>query len=217
MERGVLCHTATARFLHWINAVAIGMLTLTGFYIHWPHGFPLFSSMDIARKLHFVFMYIIFFGILTRVYYSFVSGDYKDIMFHPADIRGFPALTRYYLFLTKSLPDFGKYNPGQKLTYTGWMVLIQAQAISGFILYWPSKLGWLAAPFGGLMAMRQVHYMITWVFVITVAMHVYLAFIGGFAVVKSIFTGYIPAGAHMQPESGEAEPLRLHRQATTGS
>lgn len=216
MNRGVLCHTATARVLHWINAAAVGMLTLTGFYIHWPRVFPVFSGMDTARKLHFIFMYIIFFGIIVRVYYSFASGDYKDIMFSLADIRGFPALTKYYLFFTKSLPDFGKYNPGQKFLYTGWMVLIQVQAITGFILYWPTKLAWLAEPMGGLMVMRQVHYLVTWVFVITAAMHVYLAAIGGFAVIKSIFTGYMPAGVQMQPDSGEDEG-HLYRQASAGS
>lgn len=217
MNRVILYHTAAARILHWINAVSIGMLTLTGFYIHWPLDFPVFTNMDSARKLHFVFMYILFFGILTRVYYSFTSGDYKDIMFVPADIKGFPALTGYYLFLSRCLPDFGKYNPGQKLMYTAWALLIQVQVVSGFILYWPSWLGWLAAPFGGLMVMRQIHYLTTWVFVVTVALHVYLAFIGGFTVVKSIFTGYMPAGAHMQPDSGVTRPLSLKRQATTGS
>lgn len=216
MDREVLCHTATARFLHWINAAAVGMLTLTGFYVHWPRAFPVFSGMDSARKLHFIFMYLVFFGIIVRVYYSFVSGDYKDIMFHPSDIKGFPALTKYYLFLTKSLPDFGKYNPGQKFLYTGWMVLLQIQAVTGFILYWPSKLAWLADPLGGLMVMRQVHYLLTWVFVITVTMHVYLAAIGGLAVIRSIFTGYMPAGAHLQPDSGEAE-VNLHPQASARS
>ncbi|MFZ5641188.1 MAG: Ni/Fe-hydrogenase, b-type cytochrome subunit [Bacillota bacterium] len=209
MGQGILYHTATARILHWINTLSVVMLTLTGFYIHWPLKFSLFSGMDSARKLHFIFMYVVVYGIVIRVYYAWVSGDYRDIMFRPADIRGLPALARYYFFMTKSLPDFGKYNPGQKLTYTGWTLLIIVQAVTGFILYWPTRLAWLAEPLGGMMMMRQVHYLVTWIFVATVGLHVYLGFLGGPAVLKSIITGYMSAGAHMQPDSGEAGTDRL--------
>jgi Ni/Fe-hydrogenase 1 B-type cytochrome subunit len=209
MSQGILYHTAIARILHWINTLSVIILTLTGFYIHWPVKFPLFSGMDMARKLHFIFMYIVVYGILVRVYYAWASGDYKDILFRLRDIRGLPVLAGYYFFMRKSLPDFGKYNPGQKLTYTGWTLLMTVQAVTGFILYWPTQLAWLAEPVGGVMVMRQVHYLVTWLFVATVALHVYLGFLGGPVVLKSIITGYMPAGAHMQPDSGEAGTDRL--------
>jgi len=205
MSQGIIYHTAIARFLHWTNVVSVGMLALTGFYIHWPLDFRIFSNMDMARKLHFIFMYIAFFGMLLRVYYAWISGDYKDIMFRPSDVKGFPALARYYTFFSKSLPDFGKYNPGQKLTYSGWAVLILVQAATGFILYRPTRLAGLAQVMGGMMVMRMIHYLVTWIFVATVVLHVYLSFLGGLAVIKSIITGYVPAGAQLQPESGEEE------------
>lgn len=201
MAREILYHTLPARILHWVNAVSIGILTLTGFYIHWPTGFGIFSSMDTARKLHFIFMYVVFYGVLIRVYYARVSGDYRDIMFRPADLKGLPVLARYYFFLTKNLPDFGKYNPGQKVMYTGWAVLMAVQAVTGFILYWPTAFAGLAEALGGVMAMRLVHYLVTWIFVVTVTLHVYLSLLGGLTVLKSIFTGFMPAGVHMQPDS----------------
>lgn len=203
MNQGLLYHSAVVRMLHWLNAVSVVVLTLTGFYIHWPLQFGIFSDMDTARKLHFIFMYIVSFSILWRVYYSWLSGDYKDIMFRAEDIRGFPALAKYYTFLSRKLPDFGKYNPGQKMTYTGWAFLMVFQAISGFILYWPTALGGTAALLGGLMVVRMVHYLVTWIFVATVGLHVYLSFLGGVTVLKSIFTGQIPAGVNMQPVSDE--------------
>ena len=41
-------HSIWIRIFHWANMIAITMLTLTGFYIHAPQTFRLFSSMDTA-------------------------------------------------------------------------------------------------------------------------------------------------------------------------
>lgn len=53
------------------------------------------------------------------------------------------------------------------------------------------------------MVVRQVHFAITWVFILTVALHVYLSFIGGWAVIKSMITGYLPEGVYIQPVAGD--------------
>lgn len=199
--RHVLYHTRTARILHWVNMFSVGLLTLTGFYIHDPVNFGVFLNMDLARKLHFIFMYLAVYGVIIRIYYSIYSKDYKDILFMPGDFRGFPALAKYYLFLSKKAPDFGKYNPGQKLLYSSWSLLVFVQAVTGFALYVPDKLRWISFIFGGLIHVRQIHYIVTWVFVVTVGLHVYLAFVGGKYVLKSMITGYMPVGLSLQPTS----------------
>ncbi|GAB4269317.1 Ni/Fe-hydrogenase, b-type cytochrome subunit [Thermincola ferriacetica] len=206
MQPLILVHTRTARFLHWFNMLCITVLILTGFYIHSPLRFNIFPNMDVARKLHFIFMYLVIYGVIIRLYYSFYSGDYKEIMFTPGDIKGFPALAKYYLFLSKESPNFGKYNPGQKLVYSSWVILSGVQALTGFILYF-SGLAWLGNLLGGIVTMRQVHYLVTWIFVSTVGIHVYLSFVGGKHVLKSIITGCMPAGANLQPASLEQEEV----------
>lgn len=201
MAREIYVHTLPARIMHWINAANIGLLTTTGLYIRDPEHFSLFANMDIARKTHFIAMYLIIYGILVRVYYSWISRDYRDLMFRFKDIKDFPALVSYYLFFSRRLPDFGKYNPGQKLLYNAWAVMVFLQAATGFALYFPDALAGYTRLFGGPVIIRQVHFLLTWVFIITVALHVYLAFIGGWNVVKSIITGYFPEGEEMQPIS----------------
>lgn len=199
------CHSFPARVLHWLNAANIGLLTITGLYIRDPVHFALFANMDIARKAHFVAMYLIIFGILVRIYYSYVSGDYRELLFRPNDIRGLFPLMKYYLFLSKSTPGYGKYNPGQKLLYNAWGVMVFIQAFTGFILYWPDMLAGTARILGGPVIVRQVHFLMTWVFTATVALHVYLSFIGGWKVIKSMITGYFPEGESMQPVSQDLE------------
>jgi len=188
----VLVHTLTARLLHWLNMLAITLLTLSGFYIHAPLVFSVFPSMDKARLIHFTFMYIVIFSVGFRIFYAFRQGEAGEIAFHPRDIKGIPGLIRYYLFVSDRMPDYGKFNPGQKAMYTAWALLIGVQGITGFILYWPGPLGYLGYLLGGLAMVRLVHYLITWIFVCTVIVHVYLVFISGFEVFKSMITGYIP-------------------------
>jgi Ni/Fe-hydrogenase 1 B-type cytochrome subunit len=199
----IYCHTLPARILHWINAANIGLLTTTGLYIRDPWFFPFFANMDIARKTHFIAMYLIIYGILIRIYYSYISKDYRDLLFRFRDFKGFPELIWYYLFFNKTMPDYGKYNPGQKLLYNSWVVLVFFQSFTGFLLYFQENLILINRFLGGSLIIRQVHFLLTWVFIVTVALHVYLSFIGGWTVVKSMITGYFPEGECMQPTSVE--------------
>lgn len=203
MANELYLHTLPARILHWVNAASIGLLTTTGLYIRSPQHFALFANMDMARKAHFIAMYLILYGIIIRIYYSYVSKDYLELVFRPMDLKDFPNLVKYYLFLRKSTPEYGKYNPGQKLLYNLWAVLIFFQAVTGFTLYWPDALAGFARIWGGPVMVRQAHFLITWVYIVTVALHGYLAFLGGWSVVKSMITGYFPEGESMQPASEE--------------
>ena len=211
MAKEVYYHTLPVRVLHWINAANIGLLTTTGLYIRDPLHFTLFANMDIARKTHFIAMYLIIYGILIRVYYSYLSKDYRELLLRVKDFRGFPPLMKYYLFLSKATPDFGKYNPGQKLLYNLWAILTLLQGVTGFTLYWPDALAGFSRLLGGPIIIRQFHFMLTWVYIITVALHIYLSFIGGWAVIKSMITGYFLEGESMQPVSEDVETNASYR------
>ena len=49
---------------------------------------------------------------------------------------------------------------------------------------------------GGLLAVRIIHYVVNWLFVLSVVVHVYLDVSEGIPVLLSMFTGKFPAGAH---------------------
>jgi Ni/Fe-hydrogenase 1 B-type cytochrome subunit len=210
-------HTLAVRFFHWWNAVSIILLLLTGFYIHTPHGFPIFSSMDVARKIHFIFMYALIAGLIGRLYYAFISGDYKNFKPRLADFPNMFGLMKYYLFLSDELPDFGeKYNPGQKMMYAGFVPLIIIQIITGFILYWPTALNHWAAWFGGAMVVRIIHYAVAWIFVYCVAVHLYLDLSEGIASIAGMITGYRPADLHKQHQQKDPKTLPAGQDTARG-
>ncbi len=200
-------HSVWIRIFHWINMVAIMLLIFTGFYIHAPQSFRLFGNMDGARMVHFAMAYVLCFGVVLRVYYAIAAKDAKNIVFNPkTDIPNLPSMMKYYLFMSNSHPDYGKYNPGQKAMYTGWLVMALIQIITGFILYKPQVAFWanLGDFLGGDIAIRLVHLIVTWLFVLTVLAHVYLDVSEGVPVLKSMFTGKIPRGFHGEHGTDES-------------
>lgn len=189
MAKVKLYHTLTARILHWINAAFIGLLIITGLYIRNPLGFPIFGTMDTARELHFITMYFVIIGTFVRVYYSCINKDYRGIFFGFRDFKQLPGVVKYYLFLSSSLPGKGRYNSGQKALYNGWVLMILFQAATGFMLYSPEMLTKYSSLLGGPILVRQTHFLMTWLFIVTTVVHVYFSFLSGWSVVKSIFTG----------------------------
>jgi Ni/Fe-hydrogenase 1 B-type cytochrome subunit len=71
------------------------------------------------------------------------------------------------------------------------MALIQI--ITGFVLYKPYAFAALGGLLGGLMTVRLIHYIVTWLFVLTILAHVYLDVSEGVPVLMSMVTGEIPA------------------------
>jgi len=190
-------HSIWIRVCHWANMIAITMLTLTGFYIHAPQTFRLFSSMDTARTIHFAMAYLLLVGVIARVYYAIAADDAKNIVYQPIeDTKKLPSMLKYYLFLADDHPYYGKYNPGQKGMYTAWLVMALLMGITGFILYKPHLFLGLSGWFGGFLTVRLIHYYTTWLFVVTVMVHVYLDVAEGIPILKSMFTGKIPADFH---------------------
>ncbi|NLW44288.1 MAG: Ni/Fe-hydrogenase, b-type cytochrome subunit [Syntrophomonadaceae bacterium] len=190
-------HSIWIRIFHWTNMIAIIMLILTGFYIHAPQSFKLFSSMDTARTIHFAMAYVLTFGVIGRVYYAIVAKDAKNIVYRPIeDTKKLPSMLKYYLFLADDHPYYGKYNPGQKGMYTAWLVMAILMIITGFILYKPHLFLGLSGLLGGFLVVRIIHYAINWLFVITIMVHVYLDIAEGIPILKSMFTGKIPEDFH---------------------
>lgn len=186
LAKYVFYHSLPARILHWLNSALLGLLITTGLYINNPALFPFFINMDMARKIHFIAMYLLIYGLIIRVYYSWVSGDYKNFLLKFREILDLPKVVAYYLFLSKTAPEYERYNPAQKLLYLVWAILIIIQAITGFAIYKPMSAGKFFYFAGTPVFMRQVHLLITWFFIITAALHVYLALISGWQTIKSM-------------------------------
>lgn len=166
-------HDRIERVGHWVHLLNMILLVLSGMQIHFP-GFNVFGSMSNARFVHFVDMYLFFFLGVFHVYQFFSTGKWLTAGPVRRNMRGLGTTIRYYAFLAEEKPEYGKYNPLQILTYFLLFVISALMAVVGFALYWPVQLAPLVNLFGGIMTLRQVHYVLSWVFISFSVVHIYL-------------------------------------------
>jgi len=182
-----LDHPLFQRISHWINLINFFVLGITGWFIHSPFpGMP----MNTIRNLHFFFMWFLIINGIVRFYYSFFGKykDYGEIMLNLKDIKTIWPQTKYYLFIGKH-PETGKYNPLQKIAYIALPIMTVLQAMTGAILYWPVKFEGIAGYLGGIAAVRGLHYIFMWLFIVVVAIHVYLVFTAAYEQFLFMFFG----------------------------
>jgi Ni/Fe-hydrogenase 1 B-type cytochrome subunit len=188
---------------HYVNLIAMIALAFTGFYIH----YPFFAwSMQMARSIHFIFMFILIINLTARIILSFwvkdalllgskeTDTDIKNWLPQEENKHQFVETLKYYLFLRKEHVISGKYGSLQKIAYLATIPLTYLMAYTGFCIYTPA-MQWGIWPFfqggvdmvGGAMAMRMVHYFGMWVIILFTMVHAYLANIHGIAPTKIMF------------------------------
>ncbi len=187
MQR-VLAHDLVTRVGHWVHLLNLILLVLSGLQIHFIT-LNIFGSMNNARLVHFVDMYVFFFLGVFHVYHYFASGKWRLTGPTPRNLRGTWGTVKYYLFLQPHKPPYREYNPLQIISYFLLFALSAFMALVGFALYWPQELGFVVRGLGGLMTVRQIHYLLMWVFIAFTIVHVYLVATQPFKQTKSMVTG----------------------------
>lgn len=184
-------HPLFARLLHWGIVLSMLMMFLTGLYLHESNWIPIFGDLGMVWPHHYIFGIALVALVLVRIVYAGTSGDIEDLIMKPKHIKDLGPVLKYYLFLSKKEPQQGKYNAGQRMTYSAvWIPLLLFQIVTGIALYL----------FIGAVWLRVIHYIVTWLFVVTIVMHIYLGAVHGWHVIKSMITGKLSAEEHDHAE-----------------
>jgi Ni/Fe-hydrogenase 1 B-type cytochrome subunit len=188
MEERYLKHDLFERVVHWVMALAVIVLILTGLNIRFP-GFLPWGDMNSSRFFHFIAMYALIFSWLAHIYHT-VIAERGEELFRPSELKKIPGVIKYYLFLVDEKPVYLKYNPLEKLMFNVIWVLIFIQVATGLMLYWPKGSMGITNALGGLMAMRMLHDFMTYVFISFIIVHVYLVLAGDIRALWGMFHGY---------------------------
>ncbi|SHH74219.1 Ni/Fe-hydrogenase, b-type cytochrome subunit [Ferrimonas marina] len=176
---------------HWLRAISIVVLVVTGFYIAWPFLTPYGGTDNLqqgwVRFAHLVAGFVLCAVTLYRAYLFFFSRSnierrsYRDVI----SPRSWVINLKSYLWHGK-LHKQGVYGPLQFVSYLMVSVVAALMCITGLILHanvYHEGLGgliyplaeWGTALFGGLAPVREIHHWLTWVFIIFLPIHVYMA------------------------------------------
>lgn len=200
------------RFYHWLNALCVLVLTVTGLLIAHPPAIAGASEASfsywfgVIRFIHFATAYVFFFNFAFRIYWGFVGNQYSDwrnfLPLRRTQFRQVRAVLRVDVLLaTRKTINAVGHNALAYFTYFVMFLVFLFQVVSGFALYasmsqawFPQLFKWAVPLFGGDFALRQWHYMAMWFFVIFTIVHVYLVFyhdyVEGQGVMSSMVGGW---------------------------
>jgi Ni/Fe-hydrogenase 1 B-type cytochrome subunit len=171
-------HPLSFRILHEIITASILLLIVTGFYIHNPFVGGGGFLMTTVLGVHFFFAAVLIVAAVVRLIATFFgrNRDWRSFIPTWSDIKLLPRVIRYYTYLGKEPELKKKYNPLQMFSYVGAFILVVFQVISGFALQFPDgALRWFNySLFNNEIEVRVAHFVVTWLLVIFVMIHVYL-------------------------------------------
>jgi Ni/Fe-hydrogenase 1 B-type cytochrome subunit len=178
------------RIHHWVMAISVVILTVTGFHLSQPFSW-LAVKMSSVRKLHYIFGFIALANLVAHVAFYIITKTYNDILLRWRNIKDIPSFVKYFLFLSEPHPNFGKYNPGQRLIFCSWAIMLFIGGIAGLATYFPQKAVFINKFFGGLQGIKWIKYLTAVFFAATIPIHLYLVFSEDPAKLQAIFTGYV--------------------------
>jgi thiosulfate reductase cytochrome b subunit len=178
-----LIHPVWVRITHWINAVAVVIMIMSGWQIYNASPlFPFTFSPQItlggwlagALLWHFAAMWLFAVNGLIYVALGILTGRFRRKLF-PISPREVALNVREALTFRLSHADLSVYNAVQKLLYLGVIAAGFVIALSGLAMWKPVQLQTLTAIFGGYEAARYVHFFAMAAIVGFLAVHVTLA------------------------------------------
>ncbi|HTS40479.1 MAG TPA: cytochrome b/b6 domain-containing protein [Xanthobacteraceae bacterium] len=180
-----LIHPLWLRITHWINALAMIVMVMSGWQIYdasplfafvFPETVTLGGWLAGALLWHFAAMWVLVINGLVYLTLGFVTGRFrrKLLPIRPAEIV---VNIRDALAFRLSHDDFSVYNAVQRLLYAGVILAGIVTVLSGLSIWKPVQLQAFTALFGGYDAARYVHFFAMTAIVGFLIVHVVLAVI----------------------------------------
>lgn len=132
-QHAVSRYTAAARVNHWITAISLILLALTGLSLFHPSLYwltNLFGGGSVTRALHPWLGVILFFS-FCGLFFRFVPLN----LWNRDDTVWMKNLGAVARGEEENLPELGKYNAGQKLVFWGMSIVILALISSGIVIW----------------------------------------------------------------------------------
>jgi Ni/Fe-hydrogenase 1 B-type cytochrome subunit len=199
------CWSVLLRLFHWMFALSIVFLAVTGFYINNPWTNTMIEGttsfpMATMRYIHFISAYVLSSAVLIRLFlYIFGNAQERIWDILPVTKRNLNntkmTLLQYSYISSKHDERLG-HNILAGLAYLLTFIAALLMIFSGFFLLYPESgfwAKWGLVLFGSQQFARFLHHLVMWWFMIFAVIHVYLCIwndcIEPEGLISSIFTG----------------------------
>ena len=193
--RAVYVFEMPVRIWHWLHAISIVVLAITGYLIANP--LPAIGGeasehflMGNLRMIHFIAGYVFGIGFAVRIYWAIVGNKYSRELFILKVWRGewwrnLWEEIKFYLFLRRDPPATFGHNPLAQVAMWLFNTLLGLfMIVTGFALYgeglglgsWAdSWFGWVFVWLGDSQNVRMWHLFGMWLFIFFSIIHIYMA------------------------------------------
>jgi len=196
------------RVAHWAMVLSIGILSVTGYYIHNPFIVGQTKTPFLMGWFRFVHesVAMVFICCLVIRIYLFFFGDRwvrwrMMLPLHKAQWKEMVQMVKFYLFISPVPVSKIGHNAVAAMSYIGLYSMALVEIVTGLVMYnWLAHsrfltplVGWIPTLIN-IQNIRLIHFMLMFVFIAYGIIHVHMCLIVS-AVEKrglmdSIFTGY---------------------------
>ncbi len=181
----ILLHPFIERLWHWVQAICVIMLIITGIILHWPERFP--GWFQWAVSVHNWFGIATVIAFIVWLVYNLATRRIKHYIPRRGEIpTGMIKQARFYAYgIFKHEPhpyaptEDNKFNPLQKIAYLQFQVFfLPILLLSGILYMYPDTFRGLINALGGLWVLSLIHYLLGALFAAFLMAHLYLATTG---------------------------------------
>lgn len=190
----VMIYKRFERFWHWLQALLIFSLLITGFEIHGSYSLLGFGD---ATRLHTIAAWSLIVLWLFAIFWHFTTGEWRQYV---PTRNGLFAVAHYYVIGTFTGAEHpyrkttkAKHNPLQRLAYLFFKLVISPIIWVSGLLYlfyndWPAVLAGVLS----LEVVALVHTAAAFGMLVFIVAHVYMATMGETltSLIKPMVTGY---------------------------
>lgn len=213
------------RFYHWINALCILILCVTGFIIADPPAIQLANEayfnywFGTVRFIHFVAAFVFFFNFVFRLYWGFAGNKYARwnnfIPLKKSQWKEIFEVIKVDILQVKNKPvDSIGHNALASTIYFSMFLAFLLQCITGFGLYakmsqslFPQLFTWVVPLMGSDLAVRELHHFLMWFFILFAIVHIYLVFYHDYIERRGVTSSMIGGWKFIEENVAEKEEI----------
>jgi thiosulfate reductase cytochrome b subunit len=176
---------------HHVYRVGLGDWTLFRLFPGWFYnGFQLKYQLAQGLAYHFFFMWFFALNGIVYVLYTFLSGEWRNLIPTRHSFVGVFHVMLHDLGLSKRPLPQQKFNDAQRIAYTGVVLMGMGSLLTGLAIYKPTQLYIVTGLLGGYEMARWFHFWLTLSYVVFFLVHVAQVIRAGWNNFRAMLIGY---------------------------
>ncbi|HVI89796.1 MAG TPA: cytochrome b/b6 domain-containing protein [Dongiaceae bacterium] len=208
-------HPLPLRIMHWINAISMILMVMSGWkiyndevifgFLHFPDEITLGIWAQHALQWHFFIMWILMLNGLCYLAYGIFTGRFRRMLL-PIRVREIIQEMVAALSFRLKHTDLTHYNAVQKLLYVGVILIIILQVVTGIAIWKPVQFSGIISLFGDFQGARLAHFLGMAAIVLFILVHVTLALL-----VPKTILAMLTGGPRVSTRTSENTNADTHR------